>query len=999
MGPLVAGLLAGGVLVSFASTAAADWPMSRRDAQRTASATGKSNIITPMPTWRFPLGGAMIGVQAMITDTNGDLSPEFYFIRGSSAMGKRLDDSTIFQTPSVGLTSTRAVVDLDGDGKPELVSDVGTNQTAVVDASTGAIEWLQSPTELGCTSATRIADLNGDGIPDLLLQDGGCCAMQPSIPGAVYTFVGNAKTPKLLWQLPYAHCGGGNATTILDADGDGKLDVLMGRNTGFDLLDGATGQIKASINFKVNPQGSLCMPARLTGGPGEQAVCTFGSLTSDDHNIFAIAYSPSPTPSLKVLWDKPIGAPHQYILPKPGIVADLDGDGLQEITVTAQTSATSWSTFVIDGATGATLSTLDGHKLVGTAPILASGRSVILTEESNGTGGWSFKRKPVPSVTQLWQIAGQGPLGFYDHGISEHTSSQNGIVSLDLTGDGTPDLITGDVVDGTVRVLDTSAGTTSPPVVGSLAPATGMDLLWAAPATLQNGPVLATGFSDGVFRLKVLKNGTLIDAAPPGVHFDGYFATSFWRTQGASPVVGKLRDGEMESVILTDAGGTLHVLDASKANAKTPPVERWSRTRTTAPIILPHLKGSSAGVVILERQPIVSNPPKMQVTALDADGVPLWTSPIDGNSWSDLVAGNVDGDGKDDVFLSWGAASDGYTTLRTRAIAGASGATLWEAPPTPIVEVSGPAVHDWDGDGKDDLFFEMLGLHVLSGASGVPIGPTPIEKAQNGMPIITDLDGDGAPEVVLQGGYAKVTVLSSDLESVHYTSNDTQNTMQYGAIAHCPDGDKLVESTYFYHTSRLTITDLAVPSTGKVSAIFLAGGQKFPDEASATAAGVFQGVLTAVSVHENLTGLGHPTAVVGSTGGWLYGIDPCTENVDFAYDFKDAVGSVIFGDTDGDGLDEILVEVSDGYLYDLKQKVDDPGTGGTGGTSTSSSGSGGTGGTGGTGGKPQGDDYLINGRVTCFCATPGDRGDATLGLSAFAALGLAMAARRRPKRR
>ncbi|MFT3775376.1 MAG: VCBS repeat-containing protein [Minicystis sp.] len=864
-----AGLLAGGFAASIALPASADWPMSRHDAQRTAAAKGKSNITNPVPTWRFPLGGALFQGQALVADSDGDQKPEFYFVRGSSAVGKRLDDSVILHSPSMGITGVQALADLDGDGKPELVVSVGTNQLAVIDGATGDVDWVLPATELGVASGTLVADLDGDGLPELLVQDCGCCAVMGSIPGAVYSFAGNAKAPKVLWQLPYAQCGGSSSTTIVDADGDGKNEVLMGRMDGFDLLDGKNGKPKASLTFGANLQLSACQAAKITGAPGEQVVCVYGNSTGDDsgHTVFALGYSASP-PSLSVLWSRKVGAYDQILGVKPGMIADLDGDGLKEVTIAAQSSPTSWTTFVLDAATGAVLTTLDGHELAATAPILSGGRRLILTEEADGIAGWSFTRKPTPKATSLWQITGQNTLGFRDYALSAKSSVKNGLVTVDLTGDGTPDLITVDTVDGTVRVLDASSGAVAPPVVaGAGAPPMNEGLLWSAPTTVQGQPALVAGFSDGVFHLKGLKNGAIVDIVPPTTHFDGFYSTSFWRSQGGAPVVAKLRDGQTDSVLVTNAAGTLHVLDATKADAMTPPVERWSRPRTTAPMVLPNLKGSSAGVVLVEQQPIASNPPKQQVSALDADGAPFWVSPIDGGSWSDLVAGNLDGDGKGDVILSWGTGADGFTTVRTRAISGASGATLWEAPkPLPIFEFTGATLHDWDGDGRDDVFVEVKGLHVLSGQNGAEISPAPVESTQNGMPLIADLNQDGAPEVVLQGGYSKVTVLSSNLAQVLYQSQDTQGTIQYGALARCPGGDKLVEGTYFYHTARLTITELDLSVVGKAATMFLAGGQKFADEGAATAAGVYQGVLTAVSVHEDSHGARPPDRGRGLDG-------------------------------------------------------------------------------------------------------------------------------------
>ena len=110
----------------------------------------------------------------------------------------------------------------------------------------------------------------------------------------------------------------------------------------------------------------------------------------------------------------------------------------------------------------------------------------------------------------------------------------------------------------------------------------------------------------------------------------------------------------------------------------------------------------------------------------------------------------------------------------------------------------------------------------------------------------------------------------------------------------------------------------------------LAGGQSYLDEAAATAAKAGRGQLTSASIHGDLKGDGRPVAMVGSTDGFLYAVDPCSGDLVFAKDFGFDVGEIVFGDSDGDGLDEILVSVADGNLYALKN---DPanGTGGAGG--------------------------------------------------------------------
>jgi hypothetical protein len=47
-------------------------------------------------------------------------------------------------------------------------------------------------------------------------------------------------------------------------------------------------------------------------------------------------------------------------------------------------------------------------------------------------------------------------------------------------------------------------------------------------------------------------------------------------------------------------------------------------------------------------------------------------------------------------------------------------------------------------------------------------------------------------------------------------------------------------------------------------------------------------------------------------------MNPCSGSLDFSVQIGSPVGEAVFGDTDGDGVDEILVSAADGYLYGLK---------------------------------------------------------------------------------
>jgi hypothetical protein len=188
-------------------------------------------------------------------------------------------------------------------------------------------------------------------------------------------------------------------------------------------------------------------------------------------------------------------------------------------------------------------------------------------------------------------------------------------------------------------------------------------------------------------------------------------------------------------------------------------------------------------------------------------------------------------------------------------------------------------------------------------------------------PIPIDVDDDGVDEVILQAGTLPARCISHDLATTLWASAENDLPLQPGAISTCQGAPpRLVEGS-LVHPARLKITTLSGPKAGNATTQVLAGGKRFADESQALAAGATPGQLGPVSVEANLTGQGRPSAVVGSTDGWLYAVNPCSGDLDFSLNLGAPVGESIFADTDGDGLDEILVTTGDGYLNDVRHRV------------------------------------------------------------------------------
>jgi hypothetical protein len=277
-----------------------------------------------------------------------------------------------------------------------------------------------------------------------------------------------------------------------------------------------------------------------------------------------------------------------------------------------------------------------------------------------------------------------------------------------------------------------------------------------------------------------------------------------------------------------------------------------------------------------------------------------------------FAVADVDGDGGDDAVAMFDPigpllAGKPYTTV----ISGKTGKPLWvlDAECAGIQGASfavdssvTPARLDWSA-----WTFRFL----CDGATGKMLHKAEGKFVTYGVPMIRDLDGDGLPDHVLGGAGNGMAAESVATAEPLWLQADPD--VYHAAAVLLPAGTGAIAASCSNVAPIVTARDAV---TGELTwqRAYVAG-QAWPPAHAPKSAAASMG-LVAVA---DLTGLGHPSLLFRTGEGMLYLVNALDGSVDWALDWGGAFGDPVPADVDGDGLVEVLVPFSDGYLYALGQ--------------------------------------------------------------------------------
>lgn len=888
------------VAVLAPAAARADWPVARHDMQRTGAATGRSNLTTPAPYWRQYLGGTLGPNLARPLAVGGNLA----YVGGGRLHALSPQGVPRWQTDNLELRNLVGETDLDGDGKVEVVAR-SSDRAFVFDELDGALRWAEPVGEMGTLADVRLADVDGRPGAELIVQECGCCQIRSNTPGVVYSFADGFASPHPVWTLPLSTCGRAGQMLVADVTGDGRPEFVLSTLPTIGIYDGATGAaIATSPNLGDWVSLATCEAHDVLAGGGAEVVCWLNTAvraSGTGHRVFVLQYRAAPA-RLEVAWSTDVGAIDANVTLGSRRVVDLDHDGRLEVIAGGVQADGTPMTVVLDATTGAVLTTIAGQQHIASLAPTAT-TAVLVTEASHQLIGWTFTRAPTPQLTLAWRLKDRRVLMTHDPALAGTQFLTQSPVLFDANGDGVRDLATVDIKrPNTLDVYDPRNPNDTPLVTWQAGPDASLLAGWL------DGDHLTVSTSDGRLTTVMAPSLTALGSFRAGQYYDPGAWLSLWQ----APVAAQLTGDAAAEVVVTDSRQTLLALDARNATNADPPHRLWDLPRALAPTIVPDLDGFP-GVMCRRRDP-ATVPATDSVARLDSAGAIRWETNLGGDAQNDVVVGRFDGDATPDVAVQWVTGND--LDVRTVAMSGADGHVLWtqSVNPGPAKFPSGLAVTDWNGDGRDDVVYHHYQTWIYGGASGAVIANGTPGLSTYMMPTVVDLDNDGSPELLLSGGFAAARSVGHDLTSLPWVSNTADRPYPYGAIARCGGTPLAVLTSLTPGVVR--VIDPAGP--GELRARVLAGGQVFADADAATAAGAKLGQLASPVVHANLTGAGRASAVIGSSDGWLYAIDPCTGALDFAVPFGAPVGGVAIADTDDDGNDDLLVSVGDGYLYGVK---------------------------------------------------------------------------------
>ena len=645
-----------------------------------------------------------------------------------------------------------AVGDIDGDGKPDLVTAnnaVGTISVLRNISASGGINGASFAAKVDFTAGTQpihaaIGDLDGDGKLDIAVSNGG----SDNVSVFRNTSSGSVSLATAVNFTTGTDPFGGVA--LGDLDGDGKPDlavtnfmdntVSVFRNTS---TSGSitTSSFAAKVDFTTDtdPRG---VKIGDFDGDGLPEIVTANSV-GNSVSVLRNTSTPGPitTSSFAIKVDLPANTFTRLLA-----IGDIDGDGVIDIAaanvnsdnVSVLRNMSTVGTISFDGKVdfatgigpiGIGLGDIDGDGKPDIAAANNTANTVSVLRNTSVSGTVTFAGKvDVTAATGPW-----------------------GVSIVDLDGDGRPELAVGNFEGGVATKVSIFHNIADPPTISAITPTSGNV---GSSVTLTGTNFDATPGNNTVFFDPIEATVTAASATsltvtvPSGAGF------------GPISVTVNNRTAISNDFFLPTFSGTSPTIDTSTLAAK---VDFTAGTNPYS-VAIGDLDGDGKPDFAVANQ--TSNTVSVLHNTstsgtLDANSFAAKVDFTTGTSPRSVAIGDLDGDGKPDLAVA-NATSNTVSVLHNTSTSGTLDANSFAAKVdfTAGTSTFSVAIGDLDGDGKPDLAVGNQSSATMSVYRNTSISGTldasfaaKVDFTTGGNPgsvAIGDLDGDGKPDLVVR---------------------------------------------------------------------------------------------------------------------------------------------------------------------------------------------------------------------------------------------------------
>lgn len=650
--------------------------------------------------------------------------------------------------------SSVAISDIDGDGKPDLIvtnTSVLSNKISVYRniSSTGSLSSGSFSSRVDFNAGTTpggiaVGDIDGDGKPDVVVaslnSNSVSILRNTSVAGEITLGSFASKVDLITISSPYC-------VTIGDIDGDGKPDLAVSDYT----------------NNTVSVFRNNCEPGTITTGSFETRI------------------------------EFPVGSyPYQVA------IGDIDGDGKPDLAVTNWGSNTvsilrnlsSAGSFTLSSfATKVDFTTLTNPGQIAIADIDGDGKQDVTVTNSNVDSFSIFRNISTSGSVTLSSLAPRADF------LIGPANGARALAVGDIDGDGKPDLVIGNnfAVGGIVYVF---RNTSSPGIIGPGSLAARIDFTsGAGVSSIAIGDVDMDGKADLVVTnsiantISVIRNKLSEPLPPPPPAISSFTPAS--GIVGSSVTINGTGYSTTASENIVWFGAVRATVTSATATQLTVTVP----SGTTYQPITVTVNGLTA---------YSDKPFNVTYTGGGSFNSSSFASTVDlavgTNPWFGVALGDLDGDGKPDM-VSTNFGTNNISVLRNTTPSGSIGTVSFASKVDLYTGVgpAGVAIGDIDGDGKPDIVVANSNSNTISVYRNISVlGSISASSFADREDIYTsagpwgivigDIDGDGKPDIVVSNpGTNTISIYrnKSSLGSITSASFETSVDFSSGATFSC----------------------------------------------------------------------------------------------------------------------------------------------------------------------------------------------------------------------